>query len=352
MSVHGFLPCKGNEGEGIMADVLTQQQIDELLNSLNSPGGKAIEEIEEKDTDKKVKNYDFNSPKKFTKEKLRIIDNIFENYARVLSSYLTGLMRIYCKVDVMQIEEQKYFEFNNALPDYVMMSLIDLGVNDEDVIETLSIMQISNPISFAIMDRLMGGSGAYTEMNRDFTEIEVGLMTNVMTSMAEQLREPWGQYIDIEPTLSTVETNSRVMQSIPPDEVIVLVMFEVEIKDVKNSMAICIPAVGLESIMSKFSDKWNRNTKRLDPNKENERRTGLLETIKDSPLKVNAVLCETDVDLYDILTLQVDDVIPLNMPISENIQIKVGDRLWFDGKLGVMNNRKAVKIDNIYKESR
>jgi flagellar motor switch protein FliM len=335
-----------------MADVLSQQQIDELLNSFSAQGTKAFDEIEEEKNDKKVKTYDFKMPKKFTKEKLKVIDSIFENYARVLSSYLTGLMRIFCKVEVLQIEEQRYYEFNNALPDYVMMSLVNMGISDEDILETVAIMQLSNPISFTIMDRLMGGTGAYSEVNRDFTEIEVGLMTNVLSKMATLLKEPWGQYIDLDPTLSNVETNSRVMQSIPPDEVIILVMLEIEIKDVKNTMSICIPALNLESIMSKFSDRWSRSTKRMDPNKENERRQTILDSIKDSGLQIDAILCDTNVDLYDILTLQVDDVIPLNMPIDKNIAVKVGGHLWFDGKLGVMNNKKAIRIDNIYKELR
>ena len=92
-----------------MADVLSQQQIDELLNSFSTQGAKAFDEIEEENNDKKIKNYDFKMPKKFTKEKLKVIDSIFENYSRVLSSYLTGLMRIYCKVEVLQIEEQRYY---------------------------------------------------------------------------------------------------------------------------------------------------------------------------------------------------------------------------------------------------
>ena len=173
-----------------MADVLSQQQIDELLNSFSAQGTKAFEEIEEEKNDKKIKNYDFKMPKKFTKEKLKVIDSIFESYARVLSSYLTGLMRIYCKVEVLQIEEQRYYEFNNALPDYVIMALVNMGISDEDLLETVGILQISNPITFTIMDRLMGGGGLYSEVNRDFTEIEVGLMTNVLTKMASLSRNP------------------------------------------------------------------------------------------------------------------------------------------------------------------
>ncbi len=306
-----------------MADVLSQSQIDALLNSFSSEGTKAFDEIEEQYKEQKIKNYDFKMPKKFTKEQLKVIDGIFENYSRVLSSYLTGLMRIYCKVEVLSIEEQVYYEFNNALPDYVMMSMINMGITDDDVMETNSIMEISNPIAFSMMDRLMGGSGAYVEQNRDFTEIEVGLFASVMGKMAGLLKEPWGTYIDINPTITTIETNVRVMQSISPDEVVILVVLEMEIKDVKNTMTFCIPALNLESIMAKFGDRWSRSTKKLDPKKEKERRVSLLEAIKDSELKIDTVLCETKLDLFDVLTMQAGDVIPLNMPIVSNVTVKI-----------------------------
>ncbi|MCL2053628.1 MAG: flagellar motor switch protein FliM [Oscillospiraceae bacterium] len=335
-----------------MADVLSQAQIDALLGNFASEGTKAFDDIDEKGTERKVKNYDFKMPKKFTKEQLKILDGIFENYSRMLSSYLIGLMRVYCKVEVLQIEEQLYFEFNNALPDYVMMATIDMGVEDDDVLETSCIIQLSNPIAYATMDRLMGGSGMYIDSSRDFTEIESGLLSSIITRMAELMREPWSNYIGINPKVSAIETNSRVMQSIPPDEVVVLIVLEVEIKDVKNTLTICVPAMNLESMMSKFSGRWSRTFTKYDPRKEEERKNSLLSAIKDSELKIDAVLCETKLDFFDVLSLQVNDVIPLNVPIDRNISIKIGNNLWFDGKLGLHNNQKAVKIDNIYKELR
>lgn len=335
-----------------MADVLSQSQIDALLNSFSSEGTKALDELEEQSNTKKVKNYDFKMPKKFTKEQLKVIDGIFENYSRVLSSYLTGLMRIFCKVEVLQIEEQLYYEFNNALPDYVMMGMVNMGINDDDVIETNCIMELSNPVSFTMLDRMMGGEGTYTETNRDFTEIEISLMENVLIKMVSLLKEPWGTYVDVDPSLTSIETNSRVLQSISPDEVVIIVMLEMQLRDVKNTISFCIPALNLESIMSKFGDKWSRTTKKMDPKKESDRRASLMEAIKDSELTINTVLCDTELDLYDILTLQVNDVIPLNMPIDKNVVVKIGNEKWFDGKLGIRNNKKAVKIDNIFKELR
>ncbi|MBQ7980302.1 MAG: flagellar motor switch protein FliM [Oscillospiraceae bacterium] len=333
-----------------MADVLSQSQIDALLNSFSAEGSKAFEEIEEQSKEQKIKNYDFKMPKKFTKEQLKVIDGIFENYSRVLSSYLTGLMRVYCKVEVLQIEEQLYYEFNNALPDYVMMSIVNMGITDDDVLETNCIMQVSNPIAYSMMDRLMGGSGTYTEQNRDFSEIEVGLFSNVLNKMAGLLKDPWGTYIDINPSITTIETNARVMQSISPDEVVILVVLEMEIKDLKNTMTFCIPAMNLESIMAKFGDRWSRTTKKLDPKREKERRFSLLEAIKDSDLRIDTILCDTNLDLFDVLKMQVGDIIPLNMPIDSNVTVKIGDNIWFDGKLGIKNKKKAVKIDNIYKD--
>ena len=331
-----------------MADVLSQSQIDALLNSFSANGSEAFEEIEANDSNN-VKNYDFRMPRKFTKEQLKSVEGIFETYARVVSSYLTGLLRLYCKVEVLQIEEQRYNEFNNALPDYVLLSTIDMGIEDEDVMETSVIMQISNPVTYCMIDRLMGGEGQFTEINRDFTEIEVGLMTNVINKLTSSLKQAWDPFIEIHPKLTNVETNARVLQSIAPDDVVILVMLELEIRKMKNTISICIPALNLESMMAKFSDRFAKNGKKFDVNKDNERREEILNGIKNSKLRIDAILSETQVDLYDILTLQPGDIIPLNMSISDNVTVKIGEHIWFDGKLGEKNDHKAIKIDNIYK---
>lgn len=336
-----------------MPDVLTQSQIDALLGNLMSGDGDAAD-VETKDesasSEKKAKSYDFKTPKKFTREKLKTIDSIFENYSRLLSSYLTGLMRLYCKVELLQIEEQRYYEYNNALPDYVMMALVNLGVENQDVSETGIIFQLSNPVSYTMIDRLLGGHGNYTDLNRDFTEIEINLMRGILNNMVGLFQEAWASYLDIKPVLTTLETNARVVQTIGPEEVVILVMMEVEIRNMKNTISVCIPALNLEEMMSCFSDRYAmRSGKRFDADKEQERREEILRGIKGTELSVSAVLGDTQLDLSDVLTLQVNDVIPLSTRVDDNIQIRVGSNLWFDGKLGVKNGKKAVRIDNIYK---
>ena len=127
-----------------MADVLTQAQIDEMLKNVAMGADPVVTPKEEAE----IKEYDFRAPKKFTREQLKILDSIFENYARLLSSYLTGLLRLYCSVSLVNIEEQRYSEFNNALPDYVMMGMVDMGIMNDEVSETDIIIQVSNAITY------------------------------------------------------------------------------------------------------------------------------------------------------------------------------------------------------------
>ena len=332
-----------------MGDVLSQNQIDELLNSFNSEGSKAFEEIEEVINTKKIKVYDFKTPKKFTKDQIRIIGDIYESYTRLLSSYLTSMTRLYSKARVIQIDEQRYFEFSNALPDYVILGNINLDADDEEIVETTCVIQISNTITFLLIERLLGGFGSAFDISRDFTEIETSLMKGVLEKMAGFLKEAWMNYLEINTSLEGIDTNARVSQAISPDDVVIMVTIEVEIKDIKNIITISIPAVNMEAIMSKFNTQHSKNVKKFDAVKDAERRDEILKGLKNSSLKLDIILAETEVELYDILTLKVNDVIPLQVPITHNASVKINDNLWFDGKLGTKNHKKAIKIDNIYK---
>ena len=325
-----------------MADTLTQEQIDALLNQALS--GEVIQISEE--PDQNIKEYDFRSPKKFTKEKVRSIETIFESYARLLSSYLTGLLRLYCKVTLISIEEQRYFEYNNALPDYVIMGLLDLGIEEKNIEEFTTILQLT----YTLIDRLLGGSGTSIELDRDFTELETSVMSKVVNDMAKFLKEPWKNYLNIEPVVTTLETNSRVISTVGYDETMIIVALEATVNDNKSIISVCIPALNLDEIMQKFVTKSNKIArKNTDLSREIERKETIMNTLNQTSLTLTAVLSETQLQMSDVLHLQVNDIIPLDKNINGNVVLRVGDATWFDGKLGVLNNKKAVKIENVYR---
>lgn len=331
-----------------MADTLTQEQIDALLNQALS--GEVIETAAESDKDQ-VKEYDFRSPKKFTKEKIRSLETIFESYARLLSSYLTGLLRLYCKVSLISIEEQRYFEYNNALPDYVIMGLVDFGINSQNVEEFTTILQLSNSLTFTMIDRLLGGRGVGTELDRDFTELETSVMKKVTLDMAKMMEEPWSNYLPLHPTLVGLETNSRVISSVGYDDTMIIIALEVTVNDENKSIiSVCMPAINLDEIMVNYVTKNQKTVrKNSDPKREAERRESIMNALNQSSLTITAVLSETQLQMSDVLHLQVDDIIPLDKNIGSNVVLRIGGKDWFDGKPGIYNNKKAVKIENVYR---
>ncbi|MCL1788737.1 MAG: flagellar motor switch protein FliM [Oscillospiraceae bacterium] len=327
-----------------MADALTQEQIDAMLNSAMS--GEVLE-IDPSSMEITIKDYDFRAPKKLTKERMKTLDSIFDNYARLMSSYLTGLLRLYCKVTLVSIEEQKYFEFNNALPDYVIMGISSLKVDDEDVDDVTAIVQLSNSISYIMIDRLLGGRGEYTDSERDFTEIETNVMGGIVKNMVSMFQEPWENYVEVQPELEKIETNSRVVSNIGYDDTMVIAVLEVHLNEVKSIVSVCIPALELDGLMQKYTTFNARGSKKTDAAREDERKETIMTTLSQSLLNVTAVLGETNLDMFDVMNLQTGDIIPLGKSIDGNIVLNIGGQTWFDGKLGVYNSKKAIKIETV-----
>lgn len=238
-----------------MADTLTQEQIDAMLSSVLSGGDTAsLDTHEEKE---EIKEYDFRTPKKFTKEQIKILERIFENYSRHLSSYITGLLRLYCKVSLASIEEQKYFEFSNALPDYTIMGIVDLGIEDDDIEESNAILQLSNSLTFTMIDRMLGGRGTYQDTDRDFTEIEINVMRGIVERFTSIMSQAWDGYVDTKPKLESIETNSRVISAADADETMIIVAMEVTVNDSKSIVSFCMSAITMDQIMKKFSAKFS-----------------------------------------------------------------------------------------------
>lgn len=133
------------------------------------------------------------------------------------------------------------------------------------------------------------------------------------------------------------------------DETMIIVAMEVTVNDSKSIVSFCMSAITMDQIMKKFSAKFSSGKRAGSPTKETERKENLMSTLSQSELTVTAVLDDTVLTLRDVLNLQVNDIIPLNKPIIDNVQLKVGSTCWFDGKLGTLNGKKAFRIDNILK---
>ena len=332
-----------------MPDILSQSQIDALLKGLSS--GDVSTEDTEQAGKKKVKEYDFRSPKKFTKEQLRTIDSLHETLSRLLSTYFSGVLRVFADVSVLQVEEQRYYEYNNALPDTALIGLIDLQPKTHNINESTLMLDMSTNIGFFLIDRLLGGPGDGYALSRDFTEIEIAVLANVYQKLVGYMQDSWCDYIDVSCGLDSIETNPRLLQIYAPEDIVVIVVLSVKLRELEGTISVCIPAMGLEEMLSDFTSKYSRvNKKMSDESKENMRKQIITESLYDSGLDVRAVFEDTKLELSDILRLRVNDIIPLDKHVNGNVDLYVNNAPWFTGKLGTVKNKKAVKITGMVEQ--
>lgn len=328
-----------------MAEVMSQKQIDELLGNLQS-GHVDFNEIEEQSTAVKVKEYDFMSPKKFTREQLKLLENVFDSFSRIFSLQLAGMLRSSCEMEILQVEEEEYLEFNNALGDSVLVGIIGMHNEENKIDDKQILIELSRPISFSVMDRLLGGTGQGYDVSRDYTEIELSLLEYVFKQIPPLLNNAWNNYIEMNHTLDMIETNSRLIQSIQSNEAVAIVAIQITLEHLKGNMNVCLPESALKEIFRVFNSKYIRLPQRDDPEVEHQRKDAILRSLKGSPLKLSAILGRTEISLRDVLTLRAGDIIPLNTPVDNNtIILEVEDSPWFTGVIGTKKKKYAVKIN-------
>lgn len=325
-----------------MAEVLTQSQIDALLRGLDS-GQLQLSS----DKKPKIREYDFRSPMKFTKEQLKTLDNLHETLGRLLSSYFLGILRLSCEMEVLSIEEQRYYEFNNALPDTTLIGMLQLESSDTSLEDISMMIDVSPSIGFLIVDRLLGGPGTGYTFQRDFTEIELRILRHVFERISGYVEETWRDYVDVKARLTSLETNARLVQLYSPEEIVVIVLMRVKIRDLTGNLSICIPAANLEEVISRFGNKFARSNRKFDEDRETARKQIILKTITNSELELKAVLHEMELDLQDLLQLQVNDIIPLHISAKSSVSVKVEDIPWFKAKIGRTKLKKALMIEQM-----
>ena len=217
-----------------MSDVLSQNEIDNLLQALTS-GELNAEEIKSTN-ERQVKNYDFARPSKFSKEHLRTLEIIFEHYGRLLSTNLPVFLRKNIQVEVMNSEAVTYMEFSNSLSNPVLLGIVDFSPLEGNII-----VEMASNLGYAMVDRMLGGVGEPLDKIRDFSEIELIIIERIMNSCVELLREPWLNVLDVQPKLERIETNSQFAQIISPADMIAIVTVNIRIGEVEGLMNICLP---------------------------------------------------------------------------------------------------------------
>ncbi|HEB84271.1 MAG TPA: flagellar motor switch protein FliM [Bacteroidetes bacterium] len=316
-----------------MNRILSQDEIDALLSSVSK--GKSYETIE-REQRKSVSVYDFKHPDRISKEQIRTMRTIHENFARLFATFLSTNLRALVDVNVISIDQVTYSEYTMSLS--MPSSLYLLRMSD---LEGKAVVEISPQFLLFCVDRLLGGTGETEVEIREITLIEQNIVQRIINNLISTLNEVWSQIYPLNAAYDSFETDPQFVQIARSSETIAIIFFEIKVRGAVYPMNIGFPYFLLEPILQKLSTQtFFVNVKKV----AEEERKFLEERIQSSKIDFQTIFAETTLSVREFLSLKAGDIIQLEKPLDDEMLIKVAGRLKFFGVPGRSGRKMAIKI--------
>lgn len=322
-----------------MSEIMSQEEIDALLSSLSS-GELNVTDI--KKSEETVRLYDFKRPSKFSRDQVRALHVMHDNFARGVTNLFSAQLRTLVQIVVATIDHQMtYSEFLNSLQNPTIMMVFSLAP-----LKGTAILEMSPGLAFSIIDRMLGGPGSAVEGTRALTDIEQAVMMQVCGRILEQFREVWRDVIEIDPKIEFYENNPMFVQVASPNETVALISLTARVGAGEGFMNICLPHMVLEPIISKLTSRYLVSASRNAEDDDNVRSV-IMEGLSTTNVDLSVELGTIDITLGDLLSLQVGDCLRLGRSPQDPIDVRIGPHLRYHARPGTMHSKVAAQIVEI-----
>jgi flagellar motor switch protein FliM len=296
---------------------LSQEEIDALLTTAADHDRGARRRQPERQ--QPVVSYNFRRPDRVTKDQMRSLHFLHDRFARNVSTSLSAYMRVVTEVSILSVEQFTYSEFLMSLSDPTAFYAVSMRP-----LEGVAALELNPSVAFTMIDRMLGGSGRGVMVNRALTEIEQNVTDGVVKLILENLTQTWSGVVDVQFRISGRETRPQMLQIAAPNEVVVLLGFEIKIAETRGVLNVCIPASTIEAVSGSFTRSWEKTRRELTPPEA----AALEDTLSRVTVSLEAGL-ESSIEAGDILRLQVGDVISLDHPAEEPIELRINGKRKF-----------------------
>ncbi len=325
-----------------MADVLDQNEVDALLAAVETGGVETADDAAKAQqaakTHKEVQLYDFKRPERVSKEQMRALEGIHETFARNFGAFLSGFLRTIVEIRVATAEQLTYSEFIHSLPNPTNFNLLTA-----EPLEGQLCLELSPLIIYPIIDRLLGGSNSELFIpQRPLTLIEQRLVNRITDKAIHVLEESWGELLEVKFKIVEVESNPHLVQIVAPNEVVVVLGFEIKMGGRAGTMSLCIPFNVIDPVMDKLlSQGWLAYQRRTQAD---DRSADIAKALGATHVSVTGFLAETTITVAELLTLQPGDIIQTTKSVNGEFILQVEGQNKFSGAIGRHNENVAIKV--------
>jgi len=323
-----------------MSEVLTQEEVDNLLSGLSS--GKVEAETDAGTDFVGVVPYDFVSQERVIRGRMPTFEVINERIAREMRESLSALLHSTLDVSVARIDTLKFSEFGRSLP--VPTSLHVFRMNP---LRGYAMLVFETQLVYNLIDIFFGGkaTGRARIEGKEFTFIEDVMIRKVVAACLKNLEAAWTAVEKIKSVYVRSEVNPQFAAIVPPNDLVIVVKFEIELEQSAGFVTLCIPYAMIEPLRSKLVAGFQSD--RLDADYTWQKR--MREVVLEAMVNVSVDLGTTEITGDRLVHLKPGDVIQLDQDTEKSLIGKIENVPKFKGFPGANRGKQAFRIEKTLK---
>ncbi|GAB4019265.1 MAG: flagellar motor switch protein FliM [Bdellovibrio sp.] len=333
-----------------MAQVLSQDEVDALLNAVNDGdasdllGGDVGGGLDggADEVDENIQPYDLTNQDRVIRGRMPILEIIYERFIRSFRVSLSNSLRKISTISMISTDLLKFGEFVNTLP--IPSCMCIMRFNE---LRGPALLVFESKLAYAIIDSYFGGTDRpFTKIEgKEFTMIELSFMKKVMDMAISDLEEAWAPVHRIDAQYLRTEINPQFVGVVPPSDVIIATTLEVEFESASGTIMIVVPYSTIEPIKQKLSSNFQTDNDMAD----SIWTSAMQEHILDTKSTVVVKLGEAEITVGDLVTLERGDIIPLDQEASGEVSLTIEGVEKMKCLIGIHKGNRAVQITKVNK---
>ena len=319
-----------------MSEVLSQGEVDALLRGVGD-GEVETETDEVPEEESGVVPYDLTSQEKIIRGRLPTLDIINQMFSRLFRNTFSMLMRKSVEVSTVSTDTIKFGDFLRSLAVPSSLHIFRM-----EPLRGHGLMVVESKLVFAVVDTFFGGSGTKEAKitGRDFSSIEIRMTKSVVLSALEDLEKAWRPVHAVTTNFVRSEVNPQFAAIVPPTDIVLVILFEIEMESISGTLTICLPYAAIEPVIPKLKAQFQSEEMEVDQVWIRRLRTELLAT----EVELVAELGASTITPQDLMKFKVGDTLMLGNDVTDPLTLKVEQIPKFKGFPGVSRGNKAVQL--------
>ncbi len=322
-----------------MSEVLSQGEVDALLRGVGD-GEIETETDEAPEEVSGIVPYDLTSQEKIIRGRLPTLDIINQMFSRLFRNTFSTLMRRSVDVSTVSTDTIKFGDFLRSLPVPSSLHIFRM-----EPLRGHGLIVVESKLVFAVVDTFFGGSGEKEAKitGRDFSAIEIRMTKSVVLSVLDDLEKAWRPVHTVTTNFVRSEVNPQFAAIVPPTDIVLVILFEIEMENISGTLTICLPYAAIEPVIPKLKAQFQSEEIEVDQVWVRRLRTELLTT----EVELITELGTTQITPQELMGFKVGDTIILGNDVTDPLIMKVEQNPKFKGFPGVSRGNKAVQITEV-----